>query len=241
MKRENIYNYLKSYKVQKRNKGAFFSQKSNMPKAPYKLHRLIKDDYHFWQEGYFNEQDIKGRTYVPYSLEDVTPKADELIAQISKYFNCITIWDRVMVPGTVEGLNTVTIYGYPYSQHLCYYYISRTLASLDYLKYNVTQWKRKRTRKLNRKGYKKKPEHMNATQMGQRYYDLTAGRITESWATINSEMVKDEIRVAEIYKYVDKIRGLNYRAYHYKGIPKIENAFATKGKFQIKRIINETQ
>lgn len=236
----HLRKYLKKYKLQRRNKGAMFHQKSEIPKNPLKLHNAIKDDTKFWQESYYTETDIKGRTYTPYSLQDVPNKAYDLIAQISKYFNCIVIWDRVMIPGTNEGLNTVSIYGYPYSQHLCYYWISKTLSSLDYLKYNISQWKRKDRRKKNRRGYKKKPEHMNSTQMGERYYNLTLGRTVETWKKINLYRERKHSRLLEIFKYVDRVRGLNYRKYKYKNEPLMMNAIGTKGKFQIKRIIYES-
>lgn len=236
-----IRKYLKNYKFQKRNKSGSFMRKTTIPKNPYKLHEAIKDDVQFWQESYFTKEDIVGKIYTPYSLQDVPVKAYDLIAQIGKYFNCIVIWDRVMVPGTNEGLNTVSVYGYPLSQHLCFYYISMTLASLDYLKYYVAQWKRKDRRRKNRRGYKKKPQHMTSTQMGERYYDLTLERTINSWKDINKERSREHLRLYEIFKYVDNKRGLNFRKYHYKDEPKMINAIATKGKFQFKRIIYETE
>lgn len=235
-----VNEYIKKYKTQKRNKGAFFQTRKLIPSNVKKLHNAIKDDHQFWQEFYFTKEDIIGRTYTPYSLQSISPKTDRLIAQISKYFNCIVIWDRVMIPGTSEGLETISVYGYPLSCKLCYYFISKTLSSLDYLKYNIKQWKRKDRRKKNRRGYKKRPEHLSATQLGQRYYDITLNRTIEAWEAINKERSRDHLRLYEIYKYVDRKRGLNYRMYHYKEEPLMMNAFSTPGKFQIKRIIYDT-
>lgn len=230
-----IIKYNKKYKLQKRNKGALASQKANIINNPLALHQLIKDDTEFWLETNIPDKGIYSRTYIPYTRKDIPPKASELISCIARYFNCIIIWDRNILPGTTTVLRTITVYGYRLSLDLCFSWVSKTLASLDYLQINIQNRARKKRRKLNRRGVL--ISGMNAVQKGIRYYDDCLERTTNNWKA-NLREVKPQLdRVHEIYKYVDKVRKLDFRKYQYQTAPTMFNAIATPFRYQYKRIL----
>ena len=83
----------------------------NYPRRLYKnlenLHKNIK------QQGPIissqNQDGIRSKTFIPKTYNHIGPKYYWLIAHLSDYFECLTIWETTMVKGSIKPLEIYTI------------------------------------------------------------------------------------------------------------------------------------
>lgn len=76
---------------------------------------------------------IRSFTYLDiYQYEDIPVYAYKMISVICEYFDCIAVWDKIMVPNTLIALRTVKVYGYSPDIWLAKYYIVRMLVRFKY-------------------------------------------------------------------------------------------------------------
>lgn len=185
------------------------------------------------------KETIKSRTYLPENLDNVGNKYYHLIKNLTQYFECIAIWEKMMIPGTTSTINTFTIYGYEQDLLLAYHYLKKLINALNRLRSRIQDEFRNTRVQLQTKGVQTKAR-LNAKVKASKFFYRSLGRIIKVTEEIleNKEFSPNfKEKQEEIIKKLRKHKSLNFRDFKYKSEPKIQHAFCRPGKFQNKRII----
>lgn len=182
---------------------------------------------------------VVGKTFIPKNLKHINPKYYSYIAHISDYFECLTLWERVIVKGSIEPLNTFTVYGYKPDILLAYHYITKVIDSLNAMRFNITQEYRRIKINKRRRGTNKR-ENETATTKSSKFFYKSLGRIELITKEILEKRINTpeyEKKIQSIFKTLDTKKKLNYRAYNYKGSPNLSHCKSRRDRFQNNRFI----
>lgn len=200
------------------------------------LHKNIKKAYRTRDNSL---EPIISRTFIPDNLEHIGTKYYELIKNISQYFECIAIWEKIMIPGTIKTINTFTLYGYEQDLLLAYHYLKKLINALNLLRSIIQDSFRNKRLSLQTKGVKTKAR-LNAKVKASNFFYRNLGRIN----LVTKEILEDKGFSPNFNQNREKIintllkeKSLNFRNFKYRGEPDLKNAFCRPGKFQNRRVI----
>lgn len=200
------------------------------------LHSKLDDDYKFRD---FENEKIKGKTFIPLQLENPGKKYYYLIGYIATYFECVAVWKRELIKGSTKHINTFTMYGYNQDMLLAYHYTSKIINALDSMRFNMRREYRRVKVNRRRRGENIK-EKSNAITKSSNFFYNKLDNICNVWKEIleNRQFTpKHTDKINSIYKHLEDKKVLDYRKYNYRNKPEIHNAFCNRGRFQNKRII----
>lgn len=182
---------------------------------------------------------IKEKTFIPTNLKHVGPKYFDLIAHISGYFNCLALWETVMIPGTVQTINTFSLWGYEPDVNLAFHYITKIINSLNVMRDNLQEEYRQNRIKRSKLGYKPFGEGNSTTKASKYFYTSLDNicRVTRELLENTPREATGTQKIEKIYREIRMRKTLDYRAYNFKGPIGIRHAASIPGKFQNKRLI----
>ena len=100
------------------------------------LHYNILKDNLLWTREYTKES-INTRLFIPENLIHVNPKYFGLIRAVTIYFDCYAKWTRVLIPGTIERINTFRVVGYDQDVRLAFHYLNKLINNLGSMRNNI--------------------------------------------------------------------------------------------------------
>jgi len=119
----------KSERADRQYPGRAIKSITNLGKA------LIEDDLLFTRD--YRSEDIIERIYIPNDLRHVNPMYFEMIRDITTLFDCFAKWQRMMIPGTIERINTLKVIGYEQDCRLALHYIRKFIDNLNSMRSNI--------------------------------------------------------------------------------------------------------
>lgn len=202
------------------------------------LHEKISEDLNYGERDY-EEEGIQNKTFIPDNLEHINPRYYHLIGNISRYFDCLALWETTMIKGSTKPINTFTIFGYGQDMLLAYHYITKIINALNSMRFNMTREYRRVKINRRRRGENVK-EKNNAVVKSSNFFYRSLGNIDEVTKEIlvsKGNHLKYGEKIQNIFTEVKRIKKVDFRKYHYKKEPEIHNAASRKEKFQNKRFI----
>lgn len=182
------------------------------------------------------DSQIKSKLFIPDNLSDVNQKFYYLIGYFADFFDCIAVWKKSMVKGSIKPINTFYIVGYEEDLLLAYHYISKIINGMESMKVNLCNEYRRLKINARRRG----ASHggLNAKVKSTRHFYRTLEKVTERLRVLIRDRglihTNKKKIIADHLKYNFK---LDYRKYPYKYEPELHNAKAREGKFHNHRII----
>lgn len=205
------------------------SKAYKVKQALMKLTQKMNNDkgYHeLWEKDF----GVKDFTYLDYYTYDGIPtNAYGFISAICEYFECVAIWDRILIPDTTIGMKTIRVYGYSPDIRLCKRYLVIILqrmkvASID------------KEKELIDKG-------LNQNDV-TKYTNLYINGLLRRYNKVTSEILglkiptkyKDE-KIKGILNFIESNVNLDYGKRNWKKRPNIQFAFSRPFIFKSKKII----
>lgn len=173
---------------------------------------------------------IKQFTYIDvYQYEGIPVHSYDMISAICEYFDCIAVWNKVMLPDTIIAVRTITVYGYSPDIWLAKYYLVRMFVRYKYYKINLEQT-------LVDKGINHNKLISQVAKSGERRM--------QSYITLWEHYLENRIKSKyhfekkrNILKYLQKNVKLNYGKRKWKKEPNIKWAYCRSNTFQQNKII----
>lgn len=195
-------------------------------------------DKQYWERDYSAEK-IISKSFTPYTLHHVGPHYYNLIAHFAHYFDCTAVWEKKMIKGTTKTINTFRITGYNQDALLAFHYISKIINNLEAMRFNMRREFRRQKVNRRRRG-KGITQKATATTKASNFFYRNLDRIgVKTLHLLESKPINSnsQAKLAIIQGKLILDRTLDFRAYHYKGLPDIMHARCRKGKFQNRRLI----
>ena len=181
-----------------------------------KLHYNILNDELLWNRDYESEG-IKERVFFPDNLKHINPQYFGMIRVISIYFDCYAKWQKMMIPGTIDMINTFKLMGYDQDVRLALHYIGKLINNLECMKLNM----------------RKSPGSSSFFYKSLHNLQLTFETLLEKtykWRGLTN-------KVDSVEYYIKHYDLLDYRKFKGDSKANIKNAYSRIDKFQNNRII----
>ena len=186
------------------------------------------------QQGYLrfwdNQHGVRSFTYIDtYQYESIPVNGYRLIANICEYFDCIAVWNKVLLPDTQIAVRTITVYGYSPDVWLAKYYIIRMLIRYKYAKIKLEA-------ELIERGF-------NINQINKAVAKFGRHRMLkyiELWDHYVKTRIKSKYYQEKrlgIIKYLQKNVKLNFGNRQWKKEPNIKWAYCRIDTFKQNKII----
>lgn len=211
----------------------------------HNMHNNIKTEDILFTRPYW-EEGIISKFFIPDSLNHINPRYYKLISHLTEYFDCVAIWEKRILPGSIHTINTFRIYGYYQDVYLAYHHISRIINNLESMRLNMQSEYRRI--KINSRRRGNKQSGLTATQKASNLFYNALDNITLLTKELLDKREERPIiqnvlysKRQDIYRAVKAHFKTNLKAYKYKGNMTLEKwvkaSTCRVNKFVNKRII----
>lgn len=181
---------------------------------------------------------IHSKTFTPNNLQNVNRDYYFLIAYLSRYFDCYSIWEERLIKGTIEPIRTFTIYGYKQDMLLAYHYITKIINNLNSMRFNMQREYRRKKLNLRKRG--KTSNNGHSSLKASNFFYTTLDKLNTILKEILENQAKDPNKTLKLQLIEKKIleeKKLDFKAYKVKRNPVLKDAFCREGKYFNKRVI----
>ena len=194
-----------------------------------RLHKKINKQrsyLRFWD----NQHGIRSFTYLDtYQYEGIPVHSYDMIYAICEYFDCIAVWNKVMLPDTTIAVRTITVYGYSPDIWLAKYYLLRMLVRYKYSKIHLEST-------LLIRGV----SHNKLTSQVAKFGRKRMLSYSELWNGYLKSRIKSKYHYEKrkcLLKYLQNNVKLNYGKRKWKKTPNIKWAYCRPNTFHQNKII----
>lgn len=208
---------------------------SRLTQSLKNLGKNINKDKAYKERDYTSEE-ITYKTYYPENLKNINSKYYYIISHICTFFDCLAIWEKKVIKGSQNTINTFTVIGYNTDMLLAFHYTTKIIHNLECMRFNLRREYRRVKINRRRRG-ENTLEKCNAMQKSSRFFYKSLDKLGGVTKELLAKKVINQDKRKTVFKKLLVVKSLDIKKYHFKGEPKIIYATSRNGKFQNKRLI----